>query len=654
MTSTDDNRPPYQLPENARGWYDLVLSQPGLYGVTGASQTGKTALLDHLCDDLFARGFAVIAVAFGGPYETDCSVAIAEIYDQLRSLREDIGPLLPDQAARISWDLLDTLSRSGGSIALLVDNTDGLPPEEIPHLDLLLPDEPPRYARVVVVSSEPLHEPPMILPCFQPPRCLTMGPLSLEDVQLLVGRYAIADAAIVAGEIFRRTGGRPSVVAELCRRLRAHPADIVLTTDQLARHDLSAMEQLVRRHGDRRPGLPDLFRRLICALAVSPAPLPFPDLESLLRCTWDELDELCRLLGDYLTERPDDAYSLDSQYVADLLRRMPQMRGRYAAPMLDALRSFPAWCLDQYDADASPLLTQTPTYVLKACAAILMDAEDAASFRGERIFADRRWRDALEACDGSTQVVRDAVQHALLAAQKVAALEVRALAATACAAMMTSLVAVRPPELVALLVQHGHLSRIKAEQYAHGYPTRSERENLRRLLDFPAEPLPRYESLAQQLVALHIMPSQDRAKRLRALLLPYDTIGVAKREMVVDALGGAVTPAEPAAAGRELPFVIANLKSFSIHNERFGLLGGVQDQLSDEQQDLLVELALTWPSNDPRGADHFMRVVRLVSTTRANLFEALTILAPAIIRAFGPACARRMAQVITAITDAHP
>ena len=680
----------YQLPAHAKAWYDRVFSQPGFYVVTSAPNMGKSALLRHLAVEFQHKCEAetkltVIDFSFRRGGHERWSSAVAHIYHEVVSVIP--ATLLPGDQYRppdlpsewfMHWDWLDqdwfSLDKNKPEgeqavktcIVILIDNLQAMHRSDYNRLDDLLPTQRMRNTRLILAGQLDLNKQCSHL-AYQPDMTLELKHFSFDDTKDLADHFNLGHPYNrIAEEVQNRTAGHPYLVSALCWELQRSndplatlkhiPQPTQIT--QLAEYQLETMEDRIDQYVIVRPylhtRLPQLLRRILGVLAVAPTPLPFDDLRQLLDCDWDELNALHYLLRQHIVDA-NGQFQLVSFILGDYLRQMAVNGQRYALVVREALSQVPAWFYQRYATqDTEP--QALPLYILRQAARFSI-----AVGHVEEVFINRAWKLALEQRD-SLQAVREAVREAREAVEYTASPEGRVLGVTVCAVMATSLVAVLPPEVVALLVRCGLWTEARAHDYARGYAAVRDYHLLKLLLGQPEqEPLAgRYEELPQQLILVTGFSIQEQAYYLQQVLQPYEVIGRGKADMVIDALRATPSVAEEPqghSSALSMPKLIEILEGLSFHSHPANTAGGDEDQLSNEQINLLDTIERSWRREEPVAfsANRYVDLTRLLSnSTRANYFEALSILAPAISRVFGTACACRLATMIERITEVYP
>lgn len=683
----------YQCPAHARDWFERVLAGPGCFCVEGGAHMGKTALIRELWLTLSKAGYSVIGYLFNSERRSRVTDAIRLFRWQLRQLGliEASLPASPDGSGAeeplvMPWFPLDQAA-DRRPIAVLIDALDESDHSQRHLLDALLPRLPLDHTKLVVTSRLPLAEYDVVLDAILPPdTILKLGALSVEDVQALATRFGIAEAATLAPRIYRRTRGHPPTTAAICRSgdpelaLKAHPTQL-RGVDLLSRRERRQIEQQVAE-GDQ-----PLLRRLLATLAVAPAPLSFVELHGILSAqsadppSVEALRRLCDQLARHL--RMEEQYQLVSPDLRELIRHEEAQGSVYSADVRAARAAVAGWYRRRYSDEKGNTLRGLPRHVLWYAPQFMLETSDPASFVGERIFIDRRWRNAIDDGFETLADLREIVREAWRAAEQATAAPTRVLGATTCAIVFTSLVPAFPPDVVAHLVRRGLVTEAQARRYASTYSAAGEREQFARLLREPM--LPALDpALERTIASVEAYPEEERAMRLNRLHRRLAVVGSSKRDLLLDALRDSlrqelheVSTPEP---GRPLPTLIKLLAGIPLVAPRPStqaiLLEGEADtlaatplggegaepmglaypqELSGSHTALLGEIAAIWAPDEPSSVEYYLEVTRLIAgSSRASYFDALITLAPAISRVFGGLYVQRLIGIVEAITESYP
>lgn len=667
---------PYQLPEHARAWSTRVLSRPGCFAVVADAHYGKTALLRHLWEQLLEAGYEVAGYIFERQQRNQLADAILELRSQLAK-----HGLLAAGPSSVYWPKIEQAAEAGPPIAVLIDALDEIDRDQWCQLDALLPTFALGAAKLVVTSRLPLAEYNTVFGALVSAEALLgLETLSANDTAGLALQAPSPEARALASQIHGRTGGLPWQIAAILRSgnpaaaLELPPGELG-ETQRIVRLDLADMERQAGK------GQAALLGRLLALLAVAPHALAFDELRSILALDDAEarqLRRLCERLARHVGA--GGAYRLVSPDVQAHISQDAERLGVYAADVRAMRERVAEWYRRRYNGEQGNSLRTLPRHVLRHAPRYLLAAAEPTSFEGERIFADARWRDALDDGFETIAALREVVRATWRAAEQHPEPCSRILGATTCAVVQTSLVAAFSPAMVAALVHRGIVDERQAREYARAYGSADGRAAIEQLLRDPrAIVLEPADLAAVEWVAQHGQAHWHRAlnrlhrERARVGELRRDDLLKALRDELV-LLPGEAPAAGPGAspAGRPLPALVGALREalaveplapaaqpptveLSPAVDLGGPLGLTYwHGLSYEHTALLSEIASVWTPDEPDGVEHYLELTRLLASgTRAAYFDALITLAPAIGQVFGPAYLQKLAAIITTITTAY-
>jgi len=680
----------YQLPAHARSWADRVLNQPGCFCVEARPHMGKTALIRYLWNELAAQDFYVVGYIFASEQRTQVDDAIRLIRDHLRQLglieaRSADAPSWLAHAERLEvpWFPLDQAA-AHKPLAVLIDALDECDPAQWRMLGDLLPNLALKHAKLVVTSRLPLDRyniNMMLESIVQPDATLKLSNFSEDDVRALVAQSPSPAAADLVQRIFDRTHGRPLPVAAICRSgdpelaLQSPPNDL-RDIKLLGLRELESIERLVAA-ADK-----PLLRRLLAVLAIAPHPLTLIELHAILflsepalipRPSQDDLDRLCKLLARHV--RQEEHYKLVSPDLCEHIRCEEARGGIYGDDVRAARTAVAAWYRRSYDDARGPDLSHLPRHVLWFAPQFLLDASDPANFTGDKIFVDKRWRDALHDGFETLADMSDAVRNAWHAAARSPSRVARVLGVTACAITLTSLVPAFPPDAVANLMQRGLVTKEQAYRYSDTYASAKEREQLASLLRAGAAP-PLDPAFDRAFTNLIEYPENERGLRLNLLHRKLAVVGPSKQATLLEMLRAAHRQSSQEASvpeqGHPLSVLIgqlekvmraeppqgepASLEAAPLMGSDVELVGlAYPEELLDSHTALLGEIAAVWAQDEPFSDDYYVKITRLIASgSRARYFDALSTLAPAISRVFGEPYVAQLIAIIEKLTRSYP
>lgn len=669
---TDPLYEPYQIPKHAITWRQQVLERPGCYVVWADPAQGKTALIRHLWQVLEADGWIVIGYIFREGHRSNVAEAIRYIRRQLRSIELiDAGSV---ESLAIPWPKIDNAVQDGKRIAILIDALDESNPdnEQRRLLDQLLPRFLVTQTRVVVTSRDQMNAYPVVLNGFLPREAtLRLANFAIDDIRGLADQRNIKNRKKLFERIFADTTGQPALVAEILRSVNPtaalqHLPNSLHVQQRSATLELQVMEQVV---GDDQLGL---LHRILTLLAVAPASLTFEELRTILNDPGDPLliRRVCTSLARHLKD--GQLYRLRNPSVRVHILQDAEQGGYFAANATTMRASIASWYQTQYY-QATGLTLRLPGHVLLYAPSFLLDAAEPATFAGERIFADKRWRDALDSDFDSLVDQRAAVLAAWKAAEHHGSECARILGVTTCALVFTSLVPAFPPAAVADLVRRDMITKDQAQRYAQVYGSQPERSELLGWLPKMA-PVSRNHPFVEVFDRIAQYDKKDYGRELNRLQRRYARAGTHKLDLLRDVLRTEYNALLTSAASdnqvyhsafgaaeetRTLPELITALKYALIDPRQpaeFGL--GLPLGAADDLSDLLSDIAWAWESEGAEQeyiAETYCEITRLIAGgSRAFYFGALSILAPAIGRVFGKEYLERIAAIVEAITQAYP
>lgn len=682
----------YRLPAHASPWVRRMLKRPGCYVVEAQAHQGKTALIRYLWQELQKSGYEVVGYIFHHERRHDVEEAIRQIRHQLQQL----GLLEPGatESPSLPWFQIDRAAQAGRRLAVLIDALDESAHEQRHLLDRLLPPFQFEHLKLVVTSRQPLREYKVELSVLLPNEAtLRLDNFTEADIRGLAQQLKVANGRQLTPRVLASTDGRPWQVAAILRSgnpevAMEQPIDRLVDVQLIVQRDLADMGH--QAHGQQA----DMLRRLQALLAVAPADLAFDELRAVLGPTKTDLEELkglCDRLARHI--KVGERYCLRSPDVRAHILQNARDLGDYADAVRTMRSAVATWYRQCYEQPPDQDLSRLPRHVLRHILPFVLETDTHARFPGERIVADPRWYAALD--DGFETIadLRDAVRDAWRVAEQISDIPRRMLAVTSCALVLGALAPAFSPEAVADLVRRGLVNEPQARRYAEAYPSPRERAELLHLLHTPA-PQAVDHQLGPEFDRLAHWPPAERPRRLNQLhrRLASARPGASKCETLIDALRAEHhlwSSAQPTAEQRALTVAPAPTRVLSelidelkatlvpatqpaalpLPDERSpdgapspfsraaGELVGLaaQQGLSNEQIDLLSEIAAVWASDEPFSADYYAQITRLFADSPREVYcDALSTLAPAIGRVFGAACLATLITIVETITQVYP